>query len=162
MPDPHPCDRQVHLQTWPCVPGEQKNRSTLRATGPETKRTFFTIVMPVLHLWPGTPVLRPLSLHPVAIAHWYLALALGCSKAQHLPLLLLCGSLAGRQGRVWAGSQSQEHVQAHRPGALALRNGALFFSSGRTISSGGPCVEMGSGEGGVEAGGRKGSRGACC
>ena len=86
----------------------------------------------------------------------------GTLKGQHLPLLLLCGSLAGRQGQVWAGSQSQEHVHAHRPGALALRNGAVFFSSGRTISSGGPYVGMGSGEGGVEAGGRKGSRGACC
>lgn len=25
-------------------------------------------MMSVLHLWPGTPVLRPLSLHPVATA----------------------------------------------------------------------------------------------
>lgn len=157
MPDPHRCDRQVHLQTWPCVPGEQRNRSTLRATGPETKRTFFISVMMSGPPCAQATVFAPSGRCSLVAGPWP-----GTLKGQHLPLLLLCGSLAGRQGQVWAGSQSQEHVHAHRPGALALRNGAVFFSSGRTISSGGPYVGMGSGEGGVEAGGRKGSRGACC
>lgn len=75
------------------------------------------------------------------------ALALGCSKVWCLSLLLLGGSLAGWQGRVWACSQSQERVQAHRPETLALRNRALLAMSGRTISTGSPSVGMGSGEG---------------
>ena len=120
MPDPHRCDRQVHLQTWPCVPGEQRNRSTLRATGPETKRTFFISVMSVLHLWPA-----PLCSGHCLCPQWPLLIGTRplASDAQR-PASSSTASVwvSGRpQRRVWAGSQSQEHVQAHRPGALALR-----------------------------------------
>lgn len=133
MPDPHHCDRQVHLQTLSRVPGEQKHRSTLRAPGPEGQNQedvlYYSDVCPA-----------PVAKYPCAWAAifapsghcscWYPALALGCSKVRCLSLLLLCGSLAGWQGRVWACSRSQERVQAHRPEALTLRNGALFFAAG--------------------------------
>lgn len=149
----------------PASLGSKKHRCTLRAPGPEGQNRedalYYSDVCPAPVA--RYPCAQAAVFAPSGHCHCrYPALALGCSKVQHLLLLLLCGSLAGWQGRVWACSHSQERTQAHRPEALTLRNGALFFGSWRAISSGSPRVGTGSGEGMGEAGGRKGRKGACC